>query len=155
MAETVSLAALSEDHIRVIHVLESPRHIRLSNYEGRILPPYASSLGKAIAAYQTPEHLQTLLQVYGIYPFTERTITEPLLIREELERVRERGYACEYEETVPGGCCFGAPIMVPGEPVRASVSVSLPKDRLTDKLEQAIPEFVLEAAAQIARKVGG
>ncbi|MBX5472826.1 MAG: IclR family transcriptional regulator [Acetobacteraceae bacterium] len=153
LAETVSLAALMDDHIRVVDTLESPKQIRMSNYRNRILPPYASSLGKAIAAFQSPEQLQVLLHVYGIYATTEKTITDPVAIREELERVRQRGWASEYEESVQGGCCFGVPIRCDGEPVGAAISVSLPISRLTPALEQRIPAMLLEAACRIASRV--
>lgn len=154
LAETVSLAVLMEDHVRVVHVIESPQHIRMSNYRDRILPPYASSLGKVISAYQSPELVQSLIQVYGIYQITDKTITERVLIREELTRIRERGYSIEFEETVVGGCCFGAPIIERDGQVRSALSVSLPVARLTERLEQWIPERVIEAAEIIAKNLG-
>ncbi len=149
LSETVSLAALFEDHIRVIHVIEGPRHIRMSNYRDRILPPYASSLGKAITAFQTPERVQTLLKVYGVYSFTERTITEPLQIREELARVRKYGYASDHEETVHGGCCFAVPIRAGDEPVQAAMSISVPSARVTEDLGRLLPQLVIEAGKRI------
>jgi IclR family acetate operon transcriptional repressor len=145
----VTLAALHDDHIRVIHTLESSREIRMSNYLSRILSPYASSLGKAIAAYQSPARLNQLLQVYGVYQFTSNTVTEPTLIREELARIRERGYSSEFEETVPGGCCIGVPICGDNQHVRAALSVSLPVARLTEGQESKISEMLKEAAARI------
>lgn len=153
LAETVSLAALMDDHIRVVHTLESPQNIRMSNYPRRILPPYASSLGKAITSFQSPEHAQVLIQVYGLYEFTPRTLTQPMLVREDLERTRNRGYACEMEETVLGGCCFGAPIHEQGEVVRAAISVSLPHSRLTKENEKSIPRRVVEAAERIGKQL--
>ncbi len=154
LAETVSLAALFEDHIRVIHVIEGPRHIRMSNYQDRILPPYASSLGKAITAFQTPERVQTLLNVYGVYSFTERTMTEPVRIREELARIRKDGYASEHEETVTGGCCFAVPIRGGDEPVRAALSISVPSIRVTKDLERLLPQLLLEAGKRIQAGLG-
>lgn len=153
LAETVSLAVLREDHIRVVRTVESPQHIRMSNYADRILAPYASSLGKAISAWQSPERLQVLLQVYGIYRTTDKTITDPILIRQEMARIRERGYAREYEETVPGGCCFGAPVAARGQPVLAAISISMPSSRLTPRLEKAAPELLVKTAARIGRKL--
>src|SRR5690349_6002095 len=64
ISETVSLGLLCDDHIRVFETVESPHHVRMSNYKDRILPPYASSLGKAIAAFQTPETMAALINVY-------------------------------------------------------------------------------------------
>ena len=152
LAEAVTLAALYEDHIRVVSTIESRSEIRMSNYLSRILSPYASSLGKAIAAHQTPDHFHQLLQVYGVYRFTSRTITEPGMIREEMARTRERGYSEEFEETVAGGCCFGAPIRV-DDRVRSAVSISLPVSRFTPAHESTLGECVKAAAQRIERKL--
>ena len=153
LAETVSLAVLREDHIRVLETLESPQHVRMSNWRNRILPPYASSLGKAIAAFQAAETLDALIDVYGVYRTTEKTITDRAAIRREMERVRQCGYARELEETVIGGCCFGAPIAeVPGR-VRAAVSVSLPAVRLTPGLEKRIVRLVVACAGDIRKSL--
>jgi IclR family acetate operon transcriptional repressor len=149
ISETVSLGLLCEDHIRVFDTVESPRHVRMSNYKDRILPPYASSLGKAIAAFQTPEMLAALINVYGLYPVTENTLTDLTAIRRDMETVRELGYSREYEETVRGGCCFAAPIRDEQDRVRAAVSVSMPVIRLTEGLEKKIPAMVIETADRI------
>ncbi|MBK9168901.1 MAG: IclR family transcriptional regulator [Bryobacterales bacterium] len=149
LGETAALAYLFEDHIRVVEVIESSHHIRMSNYPDRILQPYASSLGKAIAAYQTPERVQRLLDVYGIYQLTTNTIVGIAAIREELAKVRERGYAEDREETVPGGICVGAPIRAGGEVV-ASISVSTPHTRFTARHEEQVPLLVRQAAEEIS-----
>jgi DNA-binding IclR family transcriptional regulator len=151
LAETVSLAALYDDHIRVVHTLESSHHIRMSNYLNRILPPYASSLGKAIAAFQPAEHIQQLIQVFGLYQITDRTLTDPVKIREHLAEVRENGFATEIEETVSGGCCFGAPIVEPDGRVRAAVSVSMPFARCSSRMKEQVPARVSEAAERIGK----
>ncbi len=151
LAETVSLAVLLEDHIRVVHTVESTQHIRMSNYPNRILPPYASSLGKAITAYQEAEIAQTLIQVFGIYKITDKTLTEPVLIREDLSRTRERGYAVESEETVAGGCCFGAPIAEGDGLVRSAVSVSIPFARITQRTQKILPKLVIQTAEKISK----
>ncbi len=153
LAETTSLAALFGDHVRVIHTLESSQHIRMSNYPNRILPPYASSLGKAITAFQPQDLAQQLIQVFGVYQITEKTVTDPVRIREDLARVREQGYACEIEETVLGGCCVGAPIIESDGVVRAAVSVSLPYARFTGRMQKLIPERVSLAAKSIAKRL--
>ena len=149
LGETAALAYLFDDHVRVVEVIESSHHIRMSNYPDRILQPYASSLGKAIAAYQTPERVQRLLDVYGIYQLTANTIVDIAAIREELTKVRERGYAEDREETVPGGICVGAPIRVDGE-VLASISISTPHTRFSARHEEQVPLLVKQAAEEIS-----
>lgn len=153
-AETVTLAALFEDHIRVVEVLDSPQIIRMANYKSRILPPYASSLGKAITAFQTPDKIELLLQTYGAYRFTEKTSTDPRAIRRDLAETRERGFSCDDEETVMGGVCFGAPVQAGAGPVLAAISVSTPRQRLSGEARAATPKAVVAAAAAISRAIG-
>lgn len=153
-AEAVTLAALFDDHIRVVQTIESSREIRMSNYLSRILSPYGSSLGKAIAAHQSAAKLNQLFQVYGVYPLTKNTIIDPTLIQEELARIRERGYSSEFEETVEGGCCFGAPIRLHDQQVQAGISVSMPIARFTDGLESRLGEILTRAALRIGKNFG-
>lgn len=148
--ETVALAFLFDDLIRVVEVIESTHQIRMSNYKGGVLQPYASSLGKSIAAFQTPEKAQRLLYTYGIFRLTPATLTDFRAIQEDLAEVRERGYAWDREETVPGGRCVGAPIRSPGGDVVAALSISMPKDRFTDDLQALLPDRINAYAAQVS-----
>jgi DNA-binding IclR family transcriptional regulator len=151
--ETTTLAGLFSDCIRVIDVYESPQHIKMTNFVGRILQPFASSLGKAIAAYQDDTLRQTLLDVCGVYPLTKHTLVDRGAILEDFALVRQRGYAEDREETVEGGYCVGAPIHAPSKDVIAAISVSSPKFRLTPQLMKKFPAMVKEAAACISAEL--
>jgi IclR family acetate operon transcriptional repressor len=151
LGETVSLAALFDNRMEVIAVNESPQMIRMTNVVGHILPPNGSSLGKAIAAFQSDERRQKLLRSFGIYRFTEHTITDRAELEREFGRVREQGYSTDREESVPGGNCFGVPILAAGGEVNAAISASMPKIRLTGEgHERSIVGMLREAAADIA-----
>ena len=148
--ETASLACLFDDMVRVVDVVESTHHIRMSNYRGRVLQPYASSLGKAIAAFQTPEKVQALLDTYGIYSLTPATLTDVRAIQRDLAGVRERGFAYDSEETVPGGQCLGAPIRDASGAVVAAISVSMPKARYSKHVAEALPDVLKKTAEEIS-----
>jgi len=147
--ETVALAFLFDDLIRVVDVIESTHQIRMSNYRGGVLQPYASSLGKSITAFQTSETAQRLLYTYGIFRLTPATLIDFRAIQEDLAQVRERGYAWDREETVPGGICIGAPIHTPAGDVVAALSISQPKDRCSAELEALLPERIRFYAEQV------
>jgi DNA-binding IclR family transcriptional regulator len=132
LRETASLAALFDNRIEVIAVLESTQPIRMSNIVGHILPPNASSLGKAITAFQNEERREKLLRSYGVYRFTEQTITDRTELDHEFSRVRGQKFATDLEESVSDGHCFGVPIFGPAGDVGAAISVSLPKTRDVD-----------------------
>ncbi len=130
LAETSTLAALFENRVEVIAVVESPHVIRMSNVVGHILPPNASSLGKAITAFQAPEHRERLLRSFGTYRFTKHTITDRKDLNQEYEGIRAQKYAIDREECAYDGICFCAPIFGPNGQVSAAISSSMPKTRL-------------------------
>jgi IclR family acetate operon transcriptional repressor len=134
--ETVSIGVLFANHIEVVQTFESSRVLRMTNTVGRILPPHASSMGKAIAAFQTDSVCKQLLVSYGLQRITKCTITDELQLRQEFEKVRAQGYSCEFEESTQDGCCFGAPIVLETgakeRHVVAAISISMPKSRVPE-----------------------
>jgi DNA-binding IclR family transcriptional regulator len=154
--ETVSLAMRFENRIEVVATIESPQLIRMGNTVGRILPPHASSLGKAITAHQTEEIRERLIRSYGVTPFTTHTITDEVALKLELERVRDRGYSIDEEESVLEGRCFGVPIFGPAREVFAALSLSLPKMRVRDKqTEERLVSALRRTTEQIGASLSG
>jgi IclR family acetate operon transcriptional repressor len=145
--ETISLAFLFENHIEVVRVIESPQKIQMGNMVGSIIPPHASSLGKSITACQPEWRRERLLRTYGIYGLTSGTVTDEVELKKELDLVRSRGYAADLEETTPGGCCFGAPILGESGHAIAAISISMPKMRLDN------PERIIAAVRSSAATI--
>jgi IclR family acetate operon transcriptional repressor len=153
--ETVSLAMRFDNRIEVIATLESPHLIRMGNTVGRIVPPYASSLGKAVAAFQPEDVRDRLVRSYGIHRFTEHTVTDEVELKREFELVRSRGYSTDEEESVLEGCCFGTPILDASGDAIAALSVSSPKMRMRDeRLQKRLVTALRRAASGVAREVG-
>jgi DNA-binding IclR family transcriptional regulator len=145
--ETISLAMLFENHIEVVAMIESPQLIRMGNTVGRILPPHASSLGKAITAFQTEERRESLIRSYGLHRFTAHTITDELELKQELERIRQTGRSLDAEESALEGSCFGAPIRGADHAVIGAISLSMPKMRLRSVAERDRVIAAIERAA--------
>jgi IclR family acetate operon transcriptional repressor len=156
LRETTSLAALFDNRIEVIAVIESPQPIRMSNIVGHILPPNASSLGKVITAFQNEERREKLLRSYGVYRFTDHTITDRTDLDREYARVREQKFATDLEESVSDGHCFGVPIFGSTGDVGAAISLSLPKARVgDDDRRKSILAALRATADQIALELRG
>lgn len=151
--ETVSLAMRFDNRIEVVATLESPHLIRMGNTVGRIVPPHASSLGKAIAAFQSEDVRERLVRSYGIHRFTENTVTDEVELKREYERIRLGGSSTDQEESVLEGCCFGVPILDAHGDAIAAISISLPKMRLRDEqLQKRVVAGIRRAAESIARQ---
>ncbi len=152
--ETVSLGMLFDNHIEVVALFESSQLIRMGNTVGRIIPPHASSMGKAITAFQTEKRREELLRSYGLHRFSERTITDGIELNSEFEEIRKNGWSVDNEESTEEGFCFGAPIRV-GEEVRAAISISfpearLPKNEAREKLLASLIKLTREISEELA-----
>jgi len=145
--ETINLAALFENRVEVIAVEESQEVIRMTNVIGHILPPNASSLGKVITAFLPQERRERLIRSYGLYRFTEHTITERNQLQREFDKARELGFAADREESVADGYCFAVPIRAPNGDVPAGISVSLPKLRIRNAEQEELFAKALKATA--------
>jgi DNA-binding IclR family transcriptional regulator len=149
--ETSSCAYLFENRIEALHSVETLHAIRMTNKPGRVLPPHASSLGKVITAFQKPEVINRILEVYGLVPRTNHTVCDRQSLIAEFERIRAQGYALDREESVAGGVCIGAAVTLDGSMVSSALSVSTPIVRMTPERELEITRAVLDAARAAAQ----
>jgi DNA-binding IclR family transcriptional regulator len=148
--ETATSAYLYEDRVHALDTVESFHAVRMTNRPGRVLPPHASSLGKAIIAFQPPELVDRMLEVYGLVRRTGHTVIDRQTLLAEYTQIRARGYSMDREESVMGGICIGAPVTLDGPAVVAAVSVSTPVVRMTAEREIEITRAVLDMARQAA-----
>jgi DNA-binding IclR family transcriptional regulator len=153
--ETASLSYFFKHYIQVLDTVESFHTFRITNRAGRIIPPHCSAMGKAILAFQTDESADILMEAYGLVSRTERTLTDRQILRAELAAVRERGWACDREESVLGGICFGSAIFDSARNAIAALSVSTPTQRMNESREKQIQDAVQDAAEHITRLVHG
>lgn len=147
LCETITLAMHFENRIEMVATVKSPHLIRMGNTVGRIVPPHASSLGKAITAFQREDVRDRLIRSYGIHRFTDHTITDEMELKREFERIRSRGYSTDAEESVLEGICFGAPILTAQGDALAAISASSPKMRMRDEQLQKRVVAALRRAA--------
>lgn len=94
--------------------------------------------GKTMLAYMRPELTEDYLS-RPMVRLTENTITDPDEMREELIRIRRRGYAIDNMENSVGLRCVAVPILTRERELVGAVSVSGPSVRFTD---EKIGEFV-------------
>jgi DNA-binding IclR family transcriptional regulator len=138
--ETVQLAVLDGLEMTYLARHDGRQQVRLTSGIGRRLPATVTATGKAaLASLDDRELGRRLTGVRELPAFTRNSISSVDVLRQELARVRERGYAMDNEETVEGVVCFGiaVPSRRPGEGPYAA-SVTLLKARATDERVPAI-----------------
>lgn len=128
--ESTNLVALDGSAAVYLDQVESRRSVRLFAEPGRRVPAHTSGAGKAMLAFQPDGILEKLCASEPFERLTARTITTAAALREELSRVRRRGYALDNEEHEDGVSCVGAPIFDGFGNACAAISVSAPSARL-------------------------
>jgi IclR family transcriptional regulator, acetate operon repressor len=152
--ETTNLVALDGLGAIYLDQVESQHAVRLFAEPGRRVPAHTSGGGKAILAFQEDGLLERL---YGGEPFerlTSRTITTAAGLRQELGRIRRRGYALDNEEYEEGVSCVAAPIFDNLGDACAAISVSAPSSRLRRAGFAELGTLLTAHTAEISRELG-
>lgn len=111
------------------------------------------SLGKAMLAHLPQERVDEIIDTHGLPKATPQTITDREALQEELEQVREQGYALEDEERRANIRAVSVPILYDGHPA-GSIAVSGPKTRLSyDRIEDELLEAIRGKADVIELKL--
>lgn len=150
----VSLGVLVESD--VLHIAHSaPAHWpRWHTTVGRRAVAHNTSLGKVLLASLPWHDVERLIEDYGWRPYTPNSIRDIDRLRQELDMVRERGYAVDLEERRRGTICLGAPIRDNSGKIIAALSVSGKMDKLTDETREAALPRVIEAADRVSFHLG-
>ncbi|MEO7653760.1 MAG: IclR family transcriptional regulator [Bryobacteraceae bacterium] len=149
--ETVNLGRADFDRIIYLEVVESEHSLRLCERKGGWEYAHASALGKALLAFSPPSSLTSLFESAKFPALTNRTITQPGELMEELQRVRQRGYALDREESRLSAFCVGAPILDSEGFAVAGLSISGPSSRFNPIKDKRVVTVLLEAAREISR----
>lgn len=149
--ETVHLAVLDGVQAVYIEKLQPTPAVKIRiTRSGARLPAHATGVGKTLLAFSDWDRVATLFEDQGMPALTPNTICTLEELSEELEQVRERGYAYDHEESLIGLCCVAAPIRdsKEGETI-AALSMSVPAYRFQPN-EEDYREAILEAAQLIS-----
>ncbi len=152
--ETVHLATLEAGEVVYIDKIDSPQTIRLYLRVGRRAPAYCTGLGKALLAWASPEIIEKILKKGDLHQFTKNTIVDPARLKEELQQIREKGYAIDNEEHEEGVYCVAVPIHGIDGKVSTAISVSIPILRFDQKGLPELQKSVIEAARKISSRLG-
>jgi DNA-binding IclR family transcriptional regulator len=137
--ETVQLAILDGAEMTYLARHDGQQPVRLTSQIGRRLAASHTATGKAALATLDDEEVRRRYEGRRLPVMTSRSHATVGALLQDLEVVRQRGYAIDDEETVEGVVCYGIviPGRRPGEGPYAA-SITLLKVRATDEREQLL-----------------
>lgn len=153
--EVVHLGSFEGGKIVYLDKFDPPeRAFQLYSSIGRRVPVHCTGLGKAILAYLPKERAKKILEEEELQKHTAQTITSPAKLGEELEEIRETGYAFDNKEHEEEVRCIAVPIRNHNGEVKAAISVTAPSYRVDLQELQDYAPKVQETARKISEKLG-
>lgn len=127
--------------------------VGITQYIGSRLPIHATSTGKAVLAFSDDETRDTMLSAQ-FAAFTDATRIDAKALNQDLQQIREQGYALAYGELELGLVAIGAPVFDAGHQVRAAISLTGPGVRIKRDDVPELAELVCQHAREISHKLG-
>jgi IclR family pca regulon transcriptional regulator len=109
--DSSSLAVLSGYDILYLMHVSTNRMVRLAAGIGTRFPAYATSLGRAMLAFESEAVREHYINTCTLVPFTEHTVTSKQDFRRVLAEVRKQGYAATQDELDYGLVSLAVPIL--------------------------------------------
>ena len=152
--ETANLSILDRGDVVYIDQVESSNIVKMFAKPGTRGPAYCTGSGKAMLAFLSPSELEKNLKVMKFYKHTDNTITDPNILRKELEKTRQLGYSMDIGELEEGVQCVGAPIRNHEGKCIGALSISGPTSRIADLSATELIKIVTHAANRISLQLG-
>ncbi len=152
--ESVYLAIPEDSHCLYIYAIESSDRLLARSAVGEIGPMTSSSIGKAILSFLPEKEVDRVIASEGLTRYTEKTIVEPDILKEELREGRWNGFCKDDSEHEVGVYCIGSPIFnEQGEPIAACSISGRKPEILTTNLEK-FSSVLRFTAQEISRRMG-
>lgn len=129
--EATLLAVRDGERQLYVYSIEGPQQVRVVGEAGRHGPLHCTSQGKVLVAFAEPSAREYLVENLPLTPAGPKAITTRARFREEIERVRERGYALVDEEHEAGIRAISVPVFGHEQVAAAALSTAAPAFRMS------------------------
>jgi IclR family acetate operon transcriptional repressor len=149
--ETANFAIREGDLVVYVAQVPSRHSMRMFTEIGRRVLPHCTGVGKALLAQLPDSSVKEIVQRNGMPAMTAQTITNVDDLMEDLDRIRQRGWAEDDGEQEVGVRCIAAPVL--GTGISSAISVSGPAARLTPEVTNTAGPLLLRTAADLATAI--
>lgn len=145
--ETAAFFIRQGHEMEAIAASEASSHaLRYTVEVGRRLPLHAFAAGKAVLATFSEAELADYFATVERPAFTPQTMTDEAVLREEIARIRTRGFARTQGEFTPGIVGLGRAVLAADGSLLGAFSVAVPAARMTPELEERTGELLIRGA---------
>jgi IclR family acetate operon transcriptional repressor len=147
--ETATLSVAGERDAVTVDFIASRQTVASVARIGRPSVAHATATGKVMLAFGDESPLDGALE-----RFTDRTVTDRKVLRREIDRVREQGWAQAVKERESDLNAVAAPVFGAGGTLAAILGVQGPAGRFGRKKREAALPFLQQHADAISGELG-
>ena len=152
--ETVHLAILEDTEVLYLAKEESTQTIRMISYVGKRAPLHSTSLGKVLLAFLPSYKRDKILEKIELFKLTGNTITNKQSLIEELNKIKQQGFALDREENEKFVRCIAAPIRDYQGKIIATASITGPSYRINEENQNYLKEELITTCQEISSRLG-
>lgn len=149
--ETVHLGMLEGSMVRFVDAIESPRAVRVASRMGKSMLAHCTSTGRAILAELQDDEIVKLFPSESLPKMTPQSLSTRKELLEEIEKVRQRGFATNKEESEEGVSSVSVAVKSNSIASRFAVNVAAPTGRMTPGRVREIGATLKATAEGIAQ----
>jgi IclR family transcriptional regulator, acetate operon repressor len=150
--ETACLYVRDGPYRTVVALAESRHPVVRLFVVGMVMPLHAGSAGKVFLAFEPAARKDAI--AHGLSRYTPHTVVDIDLLTEQMERIRQSGYAASFEERDLGAASISAPVFNLTGEVVAAIGIGAPTQRLTSADVPRLAPIVVDAAHQASHRLG-
>lgn len=117
----------------LLYKSKGPEGVTQKPVTGEYTHMHMTAIGKALLASKPDEQVDEIIDMHGLPPSTQHTITDREELFEELETIRDQEYSIENQERREGIRAISVPIRDDDSRAIGAVSISGPISKLTDE----------------------
>ncbi|MDH3882549.1 MAG: IclR family transcriptional regulator [Desulfobacteraceae bacterium] len=149
---SVFLGILNLDHVSVLDIVESRQDLKITASVGTTIPLLAGAVGKVFLASMDEEQARKIVKSIGLPRFTDNSILDTALYFQELNQVKEIGFAVDDEEYILGVRAVASPLMGLGQ-LRSAIWTVGFKASLDENKMKTLTVQTQKAARTISQRI--
>jgi DNA-binding IclR family transcriptional regulator len=153
--ETSYFSVIKDGYTYYLDSVESDLPVRVAQQVGSSRPLYCTAAGRVQLAFMAPQRQMELLAGLDLKRLTARTITDPEVLKNELNKVALNCHAVDNQEHDDGVMEIAAPVFDSSGAVIGALSIVGPEMRFAGpRLENELLPLVCQSAARLSNALG-
>ncbi|MCD8915362.1 IclR family transcriptional regulator [Staphylococcus simulans] len=140
LGETIILTTLRGNHVLVLDTVESTQNLRFSFYKNEVFLPYFGASSKILIAFAEENYRNDLIKLAEDIDKEE--------FSQELEKIRQNGFALSHSEVDVGAIGIGVPIIL-NKKLIGGLSVAAPEFRINHEKQEEIIQYLKAMTKEI------